>query len=276
MRKIKLASPLFIVRDDCAKDLYGSLRRLAAIGFDGVEFLGFFGHAPSEIRKELDGCGLRAVGNHIGLDGFYANTEAVLDAHEILGCKYINVGGISPDGMPGGSDFAGTVAKIAALAEASRRRGIVLLYHNHADELLSKTGGVDLLEALADGVPAEDLKLEPDLGLIAIGCGDVMHYLDKYKNRFPVLHLKDFYADGAAPIDRTADFLLARGGPDRGRFEFRPTGYGIMNYPALLEKCLACVPEWIVADHDFAYKRDSYDDLRLSLEFLKSFLQIGA
>jgi len=276
MQKIYLASPLFIVREDCARDLYGSLRRIAEIGYDGVEFLGFFGCAPSEIRKALDGYGLRAVGNHIGLDNFYNDIERTLEDHEMLGCKYITVGGISPGGMPGGPDFTGTAAKIAALAEASRRRGIVLLYHNHAEELLRKTGGVELLEALADGVPAEDLQLELDLGWIAIGCGDVAHYLEKYKNRCPVLHLKDFYADNTALIGLPGDFLPARGGPGRGRFEFRPTGYGIMNYPALLEKCLACEPEWIIADHDLAYERDSYDDLKLSLEYIKSLLHIGA
>ena len=38
---IRMASPLYIVRQDCEKDLFAVLRRLAEAGFDGIEFLGF-------------------------------------------------------------------------------------------------------------------------------------------------------------------------------------------------------------------------------------------
>jgi sugar phosphate isomerase/epimerase len=274
MNAIRIASPLFIVREDCNIDLFGTLRKLAKIGYEGVEFIGFYGHKPSEIRKVLDDCGLCAMGDHVQLDTFHEDIEGCLDTHETLGCRYITISGIAPDAMPGTPGFAGTVDKIARIAEAARCRSVTLLYHNHAFELLRKVDGVDLLEALTDGIPAEDLKLELDLGWIAIGGGDPVHYLTKYKDRSPVLHFKDFYTDNVGLIGEPKDFLPARGGVERGCFEFRPTGYGIMNYPAILDKCLACNPEWIVADHDLAYERDSYDDLKLSLAYVRMLLAL--
>ena len=50
MKNIKIASPLYILRNECAADLFGVLRKLADLGFDGVEFLGFFGHSAEEVK----------------------------------------------------------------------------------------------------------------------------------------------------------------------------------------------------------------------------------
>ncbi|MDR2568761.1 MAG: hypothetical protein LBD23_00505, partial [Oscillospiraceae bacterium] len=61
---VKIGSPLFILMEECKKDLMGVLERLAEIGFDGVEFLGLFGHKPTDIKNKLDSCGLIAVGDH--------------------------------------------------------------------------------------------------------------------------------------------------------------------------------------------------------------------
>lgn len=65
MQNIRMASPLYIVREDCAKDLAAVLKKLAAIGFDGVEFLGFFGHSAEEVKKMLQDNRLTALGNHV-------------------------------------------------------------------------------------------------------------------------------------------------------------------------------------------------------------------
>ncbi len=42
MEKIRMASPLYILREACARDLFGVLERLADLGFDGVEFWDFW------------------------------------------------------------------------------------------------------------------------------------------------------------------------------------------------------------------------------------------
>ena len=53
MKKIKMASPLYILRNECEQDLSGVLKKLAQIGFDGIEFLGFFGHSAAEVKQML-------------------------------------------------------------------------------------------------------------------------------------------------------------------------------------------------------------------------------
>ena len=72
------------------------------------------------------------------------------------------------------------------------------------------------------------------------------------------------------------DFVPARGGADRGHFEFRPTGYGVLNLPKLMPLCLDCEPAWFVMDHDLAYERDPYEDLKLSLDYTRALLKMQA
>lgn len=274
MKTIKLAAPLFILRHECEQDLPGVLRKIRALGYDGVEFLGLFGCAPEDIRAVLDEIGLAALGDHVNIDEFYRDIPGVLAARKAIGCRYISVGGMGEDAMPGGADFPATREKYAAIAQAARAQGITLLYHNHANELEHKAGDIDQLDAILQGIPAEDLQFEPDLGWIAIGGGDPAYYLEKYRDRSPVLHLKDYYASDVSLLGNVQEFQPERGGEERGHFEFRPTGYGVMNYPALMDKCLACNPGWIVADHDLAYGRDNYQDLKISLDYLRNLLLI--
>ena len=88
---IRMASPLYIVRQDCEKDLFAVLRRLAEVGFDGIEFLGFFGHGAKEVRQKLDEFGLAALGNHVPYKDLAADPQTVLDFHQEVGCEYLTV-----------------------------------------------------------------------------------------------------------------------------------------------------------------------------------------
>ena len=56
---------LYTVRNEMQKDFSGTLRRVARIGFREVEFAGYFGHDPREIRAELQRNGLTAPSAHV-------------------------------------------------------------------------------------------------------------------------------------------------------------------------------------------------------------------
>ena len=75
----KIASPLFILREECQKDLMRVIEKLGNLGFDGIEFLGLFGHNPVDIKKKLDSCGLEALGDHVPFDDFAAHTAQVIN-----------------------------------------------------------------------------------------------------------------------------------------------------------------------------------------------------
>ncbi len=101
MPDIKMASPLYIIREQCAVDLFGVLRKLGNIGFDGVEFLGFFGHAERDVRRCLDDLGLLALGNHVPYQSFLQDINGTLDFHAAVGCAYLTIGDWGASGFPG-------------------------------------------------------------------------------------------------------------------------------------------------------------------------------
>jgi sugar phosphate isomerase/epimerase len=272
---VKLAAPLFILRHACETDLMGVLEQIAALGFDGVEFLGmgFFHNDPQKVRAKLDALGLQGMGNHVDYRFFDADLTAVIDAHKAVSCEFLTVSGVPAECMPGNGKYAEAVEKITAWGRACKAAGMQLLYHNHAVELRTRIGTQYLYEAIIDAIPEDALALEPDLGWMAIGGADTAYFLTKYRDRSPVLHFKDYFATDASLLENVSGLEGKRGGADCGYFEFRPTGYGIMNYPALLQRCMACQPKWIVIDHDLAYERDTYDDLRISLEYTKNLLK---
>ncbi len=270
MFPIRFASPLYILREACARDLFGVLERLSALGFDGVEFLGFFGHTADAVRGKLDELGLAPLGNHVPYAELLHDPAGVLAFHQTVGCRYLTVSEAPTE------DLTGLAMVLDTVAAEARACGITLLYHNHAAELRERIGEREVLRCLLDTVSPDTLGFEPDLGWMEIGGADCAQYLTDYRDRCPVIHLKDYYASDRSLLGNVQEFLPSRGKADRGYFEFRPVGYGILNLPRLLPLCLACGPEWLVMDHDLSYERDPFEDLRLSLVYTKRLLELQA
>ena len=254
MRKIKIASPLFILRHECEKDLFRVLDRLQGLGFDGVEMLGFFGHEPDVIARHLRGADWRAMGNHVPCAEFEADFQKVLGDHLTIGASYISIQLDRPR-LPGGELYRDTLDNIETWSHALAKQGITLLFHNHAGEFYITDNNQTALKRLLTDAPS--LKLEPDLGWIGIAGEDPAEYLRLYADRSPVLHFKDYYKAPGAPAND---------------YTFRPTGYGIIRYPELIGLALACEPEWIVTDHDDAYEHDIYHELSLSLNYVRELI----
>ena len=76
-----IALQLYSVRDDLSADFEGTLKKVKALGFQGVEFAGLYGHDAEQVKKLLDEIGLEAVSAHISIDEFLSNPEAVIETY---------------------------------------------------------------------------------------------------------------------------------------------------------------------------------------------------
>ncbi len=65
MSPIPVGVQLYSVREECARDLPGTLKAIAQMGYEGVEFAGFYGHSARQLRQWLDENGLRCFRAHI-------------------------------------------------------------------------------------------------------------------------------------------------------------------------------------------------------------------
>ena len=64
MARIPIALQLYSVREDAARDLQAVLAAVADMGYEGVEFAGYYGHDARTIRSWLDAYGLKVAGAH--------------------------------------------------------------------------------------------------------------------------------------------------------------------------------------------------------------------
>ena len=57
MKKALIGYQLYSAREECAKDLLGVMKQQKALGYDAVEFAGFYGHTAEEIKAMLEQMG---------------------------------------------------------------------------------------------------------------------------------------------------------------------------------------------------------------------------
>src|SRR5438132_5931756 len=95
---IPIGLQLYSVRDDCAKDLQGTIAAVGRMGYAGVEFAGYYGHTAQDLRKMLDDKGLRCCGTHTSLDTLLGDAlPATVEFNQALGNRFLIVPGLSEE-----------------------------------------------------------------------------------------------------------------------------------------------------------------------------------
>jgi len=246
---MKLGAGIFIVREDANADLKKTLEKVAKIGYDGIELVGYFGRTATEIKGIVNDLHLLPIGDHVQAADIVNDPARILGEHRDIGCAYLTLtfGEEAVNHQP----FEEMVKLCEKAVKLCLEYGITPMYHNHAFDMRGENPFAKrLLDAVAQ------LHFEPDVGWMLAAGQDPAVYLREYKNRIPVVHFKDV-------------FVTEEG------FTFRPTGYGNVNTPALLPLALDCNPEWLMVDHDLAYDRDSYEDLKLCYDYMKTLLRVA-
>ncbi len=269
MRNAPIAYQIYSARKEAEQDLSAVLSQLKALGYDGVEFAGFYGHSAQEVRSMLDACGLRAVSSHVALKLIEEDMQGVIDYHKAIGCEYIAIPYLSQEQSPGTPAFAGVLRTILDFGCLCRDNGIQLLYHNHDFEFVTFSGmyALDFIYAL---MPEDILKTEIDVCWVKYAGEDPAAYLRKYAGRAPVVHLKDYV--GRKEKDRTPYGLLGQSETKTGDevpFEFRPLGYGCQDLPAVVEAGLDAGAKWFVVEQDASVGRTPLEAAAMSLDTLR-------
>lgn len=275
MKKFPIAVQLYSVRDAQEKDFFGTLRRVREMGYDGVEFAGYYGHSAAEVRRALDELGLKAVSAHVPLDAMTEDVQGTIAFHKELGTPFIAVPYLDEKSRPGTPMWPDVVKRIRKIGEACTAAGIQLLYHNHDFEFVV-IDGVYALDALYAAVPMPYLATELDTCWAKVSGVDPADYLRKYAGRSPVVHLKDFIATGSvsgkplyALIDKTGKDKTSEV-VDRSSFDFRPLGKGVQDIPAILKAAEDAGTDWVIVEQDRSVERPSMEAISISREYLKT------
>ncbi len=272
--KINLGYQVYSAREEAEKDLLSVLTQLAAMGYDAVEFAGFYGHSADEVCGMLKQTGLRAVSSHVPFAAIAQDMPGVIEFHKAIGCKFIAVPYLDEQTRPGAPGFAGVIQKIYQFGALCRDAGITLLYHNHDFEFIELSGQFGL-DFLYDAVPQELLQTELDTCWVNVAGQSPTGYIEKYRGRCPVIHLKDFV--GGKKQGEALYALIKEDGKDdvaveakaQPAFDFRPVGYGVQDIPAIVKAGLASGAEWFVVEQDRSTERPPLEAAKMSCDTVR-------
>jgi len=205
----RIGLQLYTVRDLMKQDFDGTIAGVAKIGYKEVEFAGYFGKTPKEVRATLDKNGLTSPSAHHPMDAPPAehgkmpnltdNLQEIIDGAHIIGqkflvCPYLDAKSRTADGYKRLAESCNRVG------EATQKAGIQFAYHNHSFEF-EKVDGLDTLpfDYLLSQTDRKNVKIEMDLCWITVGGQDPIAYFNKYPGRFPLVHVKDWSKEGSDP-----------------------------------------------------------------------------
>lgn len=198
-KKIPIGLQLYSVRQQCEKDLPGVLAAVAKMGYQGVEFAGYYGRNAKELRKLLDDNGLKCCGTHTGWNTMQPNAiQATVEFNQILGNKFLIV-----PGLPGAREASAEACKetgklFSEMAAKVKDQGMRVGYHAHGGDFKKFDGQTAWDIIFSNAVP--EVTMQMDLGNCLDGGGDPYATLRKFPGRSLTIHLKEHGGKPGAPV----------------------------------------------------------------------------
>jgi len=189
------------VREALGKDFDGTLRQLAAQGFQAIEMcsppgyrgMGFGPLASmkaSEMRERIHAAGLNCESCHYGFPELKDNLDERLAFAKELGLKQMIV---STFWLPKGAtlvDWMHAVDEANKLGERTRAAGIQLGFHNHDFEF-QKLEGQLIYDKLMGEFDPQAVKMQFQVAVVRLGY-QAADFFQKYPGRFLSMHLADW------------------------------------------------------------------------------------
>jgi len=184
---------LYTLREEAAGDLPGVIARLGRIGFEGVELAGLYGRPPRELRKLVEGAGMRVSSSHIQPPIGDAADE-ILDAQQEVGAEDVVVAFLPPDRFQTRDQVFVTADQLNRALENVKARGMRLGYHNHNWEFSTRIEGRPAHSLLFEQLHPE-VFAEVDVYWAQVGGVDPAKAVADLGARVRLLHMKDGPAD---------------------------------------------------------------------------------
>lgn len=199
--KKNIGLQLYSLRDAMKADALGTLKLVSDIGFKTLEAANYadgkiYGMTPTQIRKVTKGLGMKLTSAHIGGPNYTKDTHSevidwwkkALEDHQEAGCKFLvkpsmpNVKTL--DELKMWCDFYNAIGEMAAASK------IQFGYHNHSHEF-EKLEGEIIYDYMINHTDPQKVFFEMDVYWVMRGGFKAVDYMNKYPERFPLLHIKD-------------------------------------------------------------------------------------
>jgi sugar phosphate isomerase/epimerase len=184
----KIGLQLYTVRKSMEAEFEATLTRVAKTGYREVEFAGYFGRSPRQVRDALRHAGLAAPSAHISLAATATGWDGVLDNAKEIGHRYLIIA--SGKALPTVDDYRRIAEQLNRAGETAAKAGIRFGYHNH-DAEFQAIGDKLPYDILLEATDPKYVCLEMDLYWIVKGGQDPLAYFARWPGRIELVHVKD-------------------------------------------------------------------------------------
>lgn len=227
------------------------------LGFEGS---GYFGHTGSEVKKMLEKYNLKSTSAHTDLDTLQMHMSQLGEAGHALGFEYVVLPAIPDDKRQSLDDYKRIAEVFNKIGAEAKRNGLKFAYHNHGYGL-QEVDGIVPLHLILNGTDPDLVFLELDIYWTTAGGADPKAYLQQYKNRYHLMHIKDM---------KEKVHFSGDGGNSNQWIELFPyittAGNGVLDLADIIETGKKCGVKHFYIEHDVA--PDPKVDLKRSFSHL--------
>lgn len=244
METVPVALQLYTVRDETVQNFAGTVRRVAEMGYAGVEFAGYGNLPASEMVALLAETGLRAVGTHVSLAELSdERLAASLQYCRAIGCPTLILPWLAPELRT--FEYIATLApRLNMIGQQCHEAGLIFGYHNHNFEFVSEHGQT-WFDTLLKATDPALVRVELDVYWAAFAGHDPLTLLKRLGTRVALIHCKDM-------------------APDHSMTE---VGQGTLDMPGIIQFAQQ-LNIWAIVEHDHP-ALPSLQSARLSLRYFQ-------
>jgi sugar phosphate isomerase/epimerase len=203
---------LYSVRELLAVDFASTVRKIAAIGYQGVETISNMGTTPQAAAQLFQELGLKVVASHSALPLGEVQNELIETVLGVGSAVYI-VPSSKPEEIATIDATRRFCEQLNAAAEVCRKHGLAFGYHNHWREM-NDLGGTRVYQVMNAELDPQVL-FELDTYWVKTGGLDPAAVVAELGSRAKLLHLKD--------------------GPGNHESPMTALGTGVMDFPTLVK-----------------------------------------
>jgi sugar phosphate isomerase/epimerase len=245
-QKLPVALQLYSVRDHTVKDMAGTLRQLAAMGYQGVELAGYGNLTREQLKDVIDETALEVVAAHANLQRLQNEIDDIVAESDVFGNRYVVLGSVPTELRGSAANWKEAAKTLTDIGEKLHQNNLQFCYHNHAFEFEEEYDGEYGLDVLFAHSDPRFVQSELDSYWVKKGGQEPVNYIEKYAGRIPLLHIKDMGTNG----------------------DFAEIGAGTFDWPAIFAAAEANGVKHYIVEQDTC-PGDSMDSVKLSIENLR-------
>lgn len=198
---------LYTVRDEMAKDVPGTLKKLSDMGYKNLEMASyadgkFYGFAPADFKKMVNDLGMEIISSHTSVEAQGITLESakkMADDHAALGVKYCVQPWIEEKDR-NVEMYKKMIADWNQVGAVMKEVGIQFGYHNHNFEFKpTEDGLIPYYDIFMKEMDSSLITMELDMYWATKAGQDPVEMFNKYPGRFQLFHFKDM-AQQSAPF----------------------------------------------------------------------------